>query len=86
MEHKSAARRAFAHYLRTGCIGSGPVEPLETKFNPYHDPENGQFTFAPGGPQSLSNVMISDRHSNATRSARQSNPFGAAKPLERDLV
>jgi hypothetical protein len=81
MEHKSAARRAFAHYLRTGCIVSGPVEPLETKFNPYHDPENGQFTFAPGGPQSLSNVMISDRHSNATRSARQSNPSGTAKPL-----
>src|SRR5580658_423929 len=21
------------------------------KFNPYHDPDNGQFTFGPGGPE-----------------------------------
>jgi len=32
---------------------------LETKFNPYHDPENGRFTFAPGGPKSLRSVVTS---------------------------
>ena len=32
---------------------------VETKFNPYHDPRNGQFTFAPGGPKALGNVTTS---------------------------
>lgn len=38
----------FGAYLRTGRLvaARGPVE---VKFNPYHDPRNGQFTFAPGG-------------------------------------
>ena len=75
-EYKSAERIAFDHYLRTGRILSSPT-PLERKFNPYHDPENGQFTFGPGGSQSSN---ISDRRSNATRPGRQSNPSGAAKP------
>lgn len=38
------ARLIFVHYLRTGRRLV-----LEQKFNPYHDPKNGQFTFAPGG-------------------------------------
>jgi hypothetical protein len=42
----SLARRAFAHYLRTGRRLRVPVE---QKFNPYHDPRNGRFTFGPGG-------------------------------------
>lgn len=47
-------RRAFELYLRTGRgpdIGA-PLHRLERKFNPYHDPDNGQFTFAPGGNRS----------------------------------
>jgi hypothetical protein len=40
----SPARQAFEIYLRTGRRVS-----FEQKFNPYHDPRNGQFTFAPGG-------------------------------------
>lgn len=47
-------RRAFELYLRTGRgpdIGA-PLHRLERKFNPYHDPDNGQFTFAPGGKRS----------------------------------
>lgn len=43
-------QRAFAWWLRTGQL---PVvrgeDGTELKFNPYHDPFNGQFTFAPGG-------------------------------------
>ena len=34
----------FGTYLRTGRW----LLPVEVKFNPYHDPSNGQFTFAPG--------------------------------------
>lgn len=62
-EHKSAERLAFEHYIRTGHRLLVHVQPdeLEHKFNPYHDPRNGQFTFAPGGPHSLGTVIISDR-------------------------
>ena len=60
---KSAERRAFELYLRTGryLLESKNQDELEHKFSPYHDPENGQFTFAPGGPRSLSRVIVSDR-------------------------
>lgn len=51
---KSCQRMAFELYLRTGrWVRSGAApHPFERKFNPYHDPENGQFTFAPGGRRS----------------------------------
>jgi len=57
-------RERFSFYLRTGRIAPEvKAEPendtLETKFNPYHDPENGRFTFAPGGPKSLRSVVTS---------------------------
>lgn len=63
MSKTSSARRAFLHYLRTGQ--RLPEEhfqdeaEVELKFNPYHDPRNGQFTFAPGGPGSLSHGTVS---------------------------
>jgi hypothetical protein len=52
---RSPSRSAFAHYLRTGrrlplALVSHPAERVERKFNPYHDPRDGRFTFAPGGP------------------------------------
>jgi hypothetical protein len=57
MDSNVAARLAFGYYLRTGrrsvAIFAGDHRRLETKFNPYHDPTNGRFTFAPGGPRSL---------------------------------
>jgi hypothetical protein len=51
---KSYQRQAFEFYLRTGRRSHPSDAPprLERKFNPYHDPENGQFTFAPGGSRS----------------------------------
>ncbi|MEZ5654813.1 MAG: hypothetical protein R3E04_02815 [Sphingobium sp.] len=61
-------RERFSYYLRTGRMlpefkfepdGAEEAAPLETKFNPYHDPANGRFTFAPGGPRSLSHVTTS---------------------------
>ena len=58
--NKSAERLAFEFYLRTGrrLVGAAPAE---RKFNPYHDPRNGQFTFAPGGPRSVADTVFSDR-------------------------
>jgi LysM repeat protein len=51
--YKSPRQRAFTHYLRTGqCLPDEyfvEEQDVELKFNPYHDPRNGQFTFAPGG-------------------------------------
>jgi hypothetical protein len=58
-EFKSAERLAFEIYLRTGRRLAGAEVP-ERKFNPYHDPRNGQFTFAPGGPRSVGGVSGSD--------------------------
>lgn len=52
-------RERFSFYLRTGRMLEIEPDPLETKFNPYHDPENGRFTFAPGGPHSRSSVITS---------------------------
>lgn len=52
---KSPNQRAFSHYLRTGRRLPKDIfleeQDIELKFNPYHDPRNGQFTFAPGGPR-----------------------------------
>jgi hypothetical protein len=49
---RSTRPSAFANYRRTdrrlpAQDPSGPE--IEFKFNPYHDPETGRFTFAPGG-------------------------------------
>lgn len=47
--------RVFQSYLRRGVPGEAQVlfrivsSAVELKFNPYHDPENGRFTFGPGG-------------------------------------
>ncbi len=57
-----AYRRAYSHWLRTGrWLRPFGTDGRELKFNPYHDPRNGQFTFAPGGPRSLSRIVVSDR-------------------------
>jgi hypothetical protein len=51
MEQLAQARRqAFTHWLRTGRWHQVQMPGgIELKFNPYHDPKNGRFTFAPGG-------------------------------------
>lgn len=50
---KTLEDRAFLHYLRTGqrlsAANFAKQDAPELKFNPYHDPHNGQFTFGPGG-------------------------------------
>ena len=41
-------RREFAYWLRTGRLGNGDTSP-EFKFNPWHDPADGRFTWANSG-------------------------------------
>lgn len=41
--------KAFDRYLRRGIpLDASPDRSFERKFNPYHDPADGRFTFAPG--------------------------------------
>lgn len=43
----------FEFWLRTGRLVTGAgADQTEAKFNPWHDPTNGQFTFAGGGTSS----------------------------------
>lgn len=59
---------SFEVYLRTGRRAIQP-DNIQYKFNPYHDPKNGQFTFAPGG-------KLTDEGSKFDAT----NPFDAAHP------
>jgi hypothetical protein len=60
-KRRTAERMAFVHYLRTGwrlpaaffATDANEDEAVSTKFNPWHDPDDGRFTFGPGGPASL---------------------------------
>lgn len=46
----SERRRAFTVWLRTGRVPSVPTsDGVERKFNPWHDPSDGRFTFAGSG-------------------------------------
>lgn len=47
---REAELRAFLFWIRTGRRMAEPfAAQVERKFNPWHDPRNGQFTFGPGG-------------------------------------
>lgn len=65
---KSFARLAFEQYLRTGRPSGGRVQ---VKFNPNHDPRNGQFTFGPGGAGGASGT---ERPASANQSRRPTRP------------
>lgn len=72
-------RHGFAAWLRTGRWPIiAPRNSVELKFNPYHDPRNGQFTFAPGGPRSLSRVVVSHRRQHALHDASSASANGAS--------
>lgn len=77
-EFKSAERLAFEFFLRTGRRLVRADVP-ERKFNPYHDPRNGQFTFAPGGPNSITDPIFSDRR-GLWKPKPEQNPRRAIKP------
>jgi GH24 family phage-related lysozyme (muramidase) len=73
----------YAQYLRTGrvsleiraALGEDIAGGIWYKFNPYHDPDNGQFTFAPGG----SGPTIRDASLPARVPATRSAPRPAPK-------
>lgn len=47
---ESERRRAFSIWSRTGRLPSvGSADGIELKFNPWHDPKNGRFTFVGAG-------------------------------------
>jgi hypothetical protein len=83
-ERKSAELLAFDYWLRTGrrLIFESEAGSDEHKFNPYHDPENGRFTFAPGGSRQASDSYNAFRHSNGPSRARASSlkPTPKSKP------
>jgi|CXWL01.1.fsa_nt_gi hypothetical protein len=82
-QQKSSARQAFGHYLRTGqrlperAFERAPAL-AEFKFNPYHDPRDGRFTFATGGVRSTGASVARDRQRPANRVEDRPRP---SKPL-----
>ena len=42
-------RQRFSAWLRTGRLPTPAADGIERKFNPWHDPANGRFTFADSG-------------------------------------
>lgn len=74
MRRNELRRIAYNHYLRTGrvpleiksALGEDISGGYWVKFNPYHDPDNGRFTFAPGHPHAIGNQVVSERR-NATK-------------------
>lgn len=68
----------FGHWLRTGRWPR--AAPVEHKFNPYHDPRNGQFTFAPGGVRSLDEILVMRRQDAPERDAGDARGDGTGRP------
>jgi hypothetical protein len=81
-ESSSAERQAFDYYLRTGRRSPTAANRIdvEYKFNPYHDPRNGQFTFAPGGPRSLGSVVVSHRRASHRAKQNDANRSASGDP------
>lgn len=86
-ETKSAARKAFAHYLRTGQ--KLPESEFESnnlkiglKYNHNHDPRSGQFTFSSGGSASFARggSGSSGGSNGKLRSPLPAKPHGASIP------
>ncbi len=72
-------RRHFSVWLRTGRRPTRTADGIELKFNPYHDPRNGQFTSGPGGPSSSRGSATSRRRADL-RSQRSFESVAKASP------
>jgi len=78
-------RRAFSGWLRTGRLPSVRAnDGRELKFNPWHDPKDGRFTFAATGVRGSGNSSEASRRSpegNGRPSAQTPRPVnGASAP------
>ena len=83
-ERKSADQCAFNHYLRTGqrLTALEWTTAIGRKFNPNHDPENGQFTFGEGTSGALARTreMVSRVEARpASRGAIEPPPLRTPK-------
>lgn len=73
---------AFEYYLRTGRRLADP-DPVETKFNPWHDPEDGRFTFAGQGRRSGDGGLrsrVGNRERNASYNIRSASLSANPRP------
>jgi hypothetical protein len=75
-----ARRRAFSLWLRTGRVPrwAKPKNP-EVKFNPWHDADDGRFTFTGSGRyfgRGSGDAPVARMHERPPRRGRRSEPFG----------
>lgn len=55
-------RLALDAYLRTGVYPKfGEAQPVQRKFNPWHDPDNGRFTYGPSGAAGTATARTGQR-------------------------
>lgn len=82
----NARRRAFSLWLRTGRLPpSAKPTNAEVKFNPWHDPNDGRFTFAGTGRyfgSGSSDRSAARMHERPSGRGRRSKPFGGFSPGE----
>lgn len=69
--HESEEMLTFEHWLRTGFVldEADLALRMERKFNPYHDPQDGRFTFGPGGQGNPQEIVVYGR-----RPKREASP------------
>lgn len=80
---KASGGRPFEHWLRTGRLpDGGTAQVIQLKFNPYHDPRNGRFTFAPGGPSIAPSAGLVRRRAAATNRGSIATGAGGATTAE----
>lgn len=71
---ESERRHAFSHWLRTGRLPAVPgSDGIELKFNPWHDPADGRFTFVGAG-----------RYYGAGGASQSNRPSGRAARIDRE--
>lgn len=80
---KSFARLAFEQYLRSGRRQGGRIQ---VKFNPNHDPRNGQFTFGPGGAVGAAGTERSAPPAQVRRPTRPPARPGSFEPNPRARI
>jgi hypothetical protein len=72
-------RRAFGIYLRTGRIVARPEgHGLQVKFNPWHDPADGRFTFTGQGTYFNQGEVRENRDKATQRRGRRSSDISSA--------
>lgn len=82
-------RRAFSVWLRTGRWPTATIaDNVEVKFNPWHDPADGRFTFAGGGRNYGRGGAkpIGDAGGHQSQISRRSRPLGANNSAKAEPV